>query len=67
MSCMPNFFLLDQLTDAYPIGLEVDNFGIRAKVVGYQYSTSLAEYTGNLILSDSSCKWVADPDKCVRA
>jgi hypothetical protein len=66
MARTPNFSRLDQLVEAYPIGLEVENFGLRAKVVGYHYSISLAEYTGNLILSDSACKWVADPDKCVR-
>lgn len=67
MARTPNFSRLDQLVDTFPIGLVVENFGIRAKVVGYQYSASLAEYTGNLILSDTACKWVADPDKCVRA
>lgn len=57
---------LDRLVDTYPLGIKVENFGLRATVIGYQYSASLAAYTGNLILSDSSCKWIADPDKCIR-
>lgn len=61
-----NLSRLDQLVEAFPIGCQVENFGFRAEVIGYQYSAGLAGYTGNLILSDSKSKWVADRDKCVK-
>ena len=57
---------LDQLVEAFPLGSTVRNFGSIATVIGYHYSEPLSEYTGNLIVSDSTCKWVADPDKCVK-
>ena len=62
-----NTQVLDHLVETLPIGLAVDNFGVRATVTGYQWSESVG-YTGNVILTDArdGSRWVADPDKCVR-
>ena len=57
---------LDHLVETFPIGQEVENFGSKAVVKGYHASALTREYTGDLILWDGHCKWIADPAKCVR-
>ena len=61
---MKEISMLEYLMDTFPIGTEVENFGFRARVAGYQYSRSLKMFTGELILSDSTCRWIADINKC---
>ena len=59
--------ILDKLTDSFPIGAKVTNFGVPAVVDGYPvWSWS---YTGSLILKDpeTGMRWVAKTEFCKTA
>ena len=59
-----NAEILDKLTDAWPIDSIVENFGILAKVVGYDARGEA--YTGDLILQDleTGLRWIGKTDFC---
>ena len=55
---------LNQLTDVFPIGTMVENFGVVAEVVGYH--TVNRSYTGDLILEEqeSGLRWIGNRNCC---
>lgn len=58
-----NSEILDRMTDEFPIGATVENFGVRAKIVGYETRDMI--YTGDLILADTDgLRWVARTKYC---
>lgn len=62
-----NSKILDKLTDSFPIGAKVTNFGVPAVVDGYHVYR--IAYTGSLILRDpeTGMRWVAKTEFCKTA
>lgn len=59
-----NNLMLDRLTDTYPTGTLVVNFGVIAEVVGY--AARERSYTGDLILQEpeTGMRWVGKTTFC---
>ena len=60
-----NSLMLERMTENFPIGATVENFGIRATVAGYQERNG--SYTGDLILQEpeTGMRWIGNPDYCI--
>lgn len=56
--------IIDRLTDTFPPGSMVENFGVLAIVDGYK-ATDMS-YTGDLILRDpvTGQRWIGNPEYC---
>ena len=59
-----NTMILNQLTDTFPIGSRVENFGVTAVVDGYKARD--LSYTGDLILLDPETgqRWIGATQYC---
>ena len=59
-----NSRMLDHLTETFPIGTTVENFGVIASVIGYEARERT--YTGSLILEEpeTGLRWVGSPHFC---
>lgn len=59
-----NNLMLEKLTESFPVGSLVENFGTVAEVVGYQAAGQ--KYTGDLILREpeTELRWIGSPQYC---